>query len=202
MRLPAITAFMLRISTVVQNNIHVFAASVIGIPLVAVYSMKMKSMKKHTDYFVGEIPFIGKLYKENLLARFSLSMAILLKSGVMLVDALTYAKNVSNNCIFSSEISVIIKRLSRGEGLANTVEKSRYFDVNFSKLLSAGEESAELESVFTLTGNHYTRKFDHTLDTVTSIIEPVLIISVGILVALILVAMYLPLFEIINNFGV
>ncbi len=202
MHLPAITAFLLKISSVVQNNLHYIAASVIGIPLIAVYSLRTKAMKAHTDYFIGEMPFIGRLYKENLLARFSLSMSILLGSGITLLDALNYAKNVSNNSVFIGEITVIVKRLTRGELLASTVKKSKYFDVNFAKLLSAGEESAEMESVFTLTGNHYSKQFDHTLETVTSVIEPVLIILVGVLVAVILVAMYLPLFEIINNFGV
>jgi type IV pilus assembly protein PilC len=200
--LPAVTASMLSISAFVQEYFPYIAAGAVVLPAAFIYSLKMKSMKKHTDRMVGEIPFIGGLYKENLLARFSLSMSILLDSGVTLVDALKHARSVSGNSVFNDEISLIIKKLNRGDALASTVARSKYFDANYSKLLSAGEESAELGTVFALTGNHYSRQFDHTLDLVTSVIEPVLIISVGVLVAFILVAMYLPLFEIINNFGV
>jgi len=149
-----------------------------------------------------KLPIISNLYVMNILARFSLSMSILLKSKVTLLDSLRISKNITENNIFKLEISKLTKKIIKGEGFADNIKNSSFFDYTFIKLLAAGEASAELANVFKLISQYYNQEFDHRLDTLTSFIEPVLILFVGLIIAVVLIAMYLPMFEIINYLGV
>lgn len=201
--IPPITKLLLDMSQyLLDNYIAIFIGLII---LVIVFNSLLKSenfRKNILDKLILNLPIISKLYKMNILARFSLSMSILLKSKVTLLDSLKISKNITENHIFKDEISRLVKKIIKGEGFADNIKKSSFFDYTFTKLLAAGEASAELANVFHLISNYYNQEFDHRLDTITSFIEPVLILFVGVIIAVVLVAMYLPMFEIINYLGV
>ena len=200
--LPPLTQLIITLSYAVKENVYVVIFTIILLFFLFSKTRSSRKIKFRIDKMILNFPLISKLYKGNLLARFSLSMAILLNSKISLVDALKIGKNISKNIIFQNEIEGLIKRIAKGESFSTYIAKSKLFDVTFSKLLIVGEESAELEKVFKLIGNYYSKDFDYHLDNLTSLIEPLLILFVGFIVALVLVAMYLPMFEIINNFGV
>jgi type IV pilus assembly protein PilC len=161
----------------------------------------MKAVIDYKDRTLIKIPYISELYKKSLLTRFSLSMSILLKSSVGLLDALKIAKNSTTNGLFAKEIDEIIKKLVKGDTLSSYMGKSQFFDAKFGKLLSVGEESAELDKVFYMISNYYGKELDYTLENVSSLLEPILMLFIGAIVAVILVALYLPMFELINSFG-
>lgn len=200
--LPPLTKFIMDISYFVKDNIYFFLF--ISVFLIVAFN-KIRSSEKFKEYFdflIIKIPYISNLYKKNILARFSLSMSIALNSKVTLVEALKVSKNISSNTIFRSEMEILIKKLIKGESFSSNLSKSSFFDLTFSRLLTVGEESAELEKVFGLISKHYSKDFDYELENITSLVEPLLIIFIGIIVAIILVAMYLPMFELVNNFGI
>lgn len=202
-QLPPLTEFILAISNLIIENGIVIFIFLLLVLILANYLLRNKSFRENViDKLVIKLPFVSKLYKLNLLARFSLSMSILLRSKVSLVEALKISSKISNNVFFQKEISGISKKLIKGENLTLNVNKSDFFDITFAKLLAAGEESAELDKVFSLTSNYYNKEFDYKLSSITSLIEPILILLVGGIVAVILVAMYLPMFEVVNYLGV
>jgi type IV pilus assembly protein PilC len=96
----------------------------------------------------------------------------------------------------------IRNRLLKGENFTSYLSKSRFFDPTFSKLLSVGEESAEMDRVFGLLYDYYSKEFEKVLDNFSSLLEPILILIIGIIVSFVLIAMYLPMFEIANFLGV
>jgi len=201
--IPPLTKFLLDTSQYFVDNYLLVTALFIGFVLLLNTLSKSESFKRNfLDSLILHLPIISKLYVINILARFALSMSILLKSKVNLLDSLKISKNVTNNSIFKSEISKFIKRLIKGESFAANIRNSKFFDLTFTKLLAAGEASAELANVFQLISEYYSKEFDHKLDNLTSFIEPILILFVGLIIAVILVAMYLPMFEIINYLGV
>ena len=198
-KLPPITAFLLSLSSyLIENAFSVFAIITVFI-ITTHFSLKSQYVKLNIiDKLAIKTPFISNLFIKNLLARFSLSMAVLLRNGVSLLEALKISKNISTNSFFKNEITYLTKRIVKGESLVANVENSTFFDITFTKLLAAGEESAELSKVFYLISEYYTKEFDYRLENITTLIEPLLILAVGLIVAVILVAMYLPMFEIIN----
>lgn len=201
--LPALTEFLLMMSRgVVDNGTTVFLL-IASITLLIYFGQKNESFQKNVvDKSLVSVPLISKIYITNLLARFSLSMSVLLKSKVGLVDSLMISRNITNNHLFRSQIEQLTKKTIKGETLSSNIKSSKFFDPTFTRLLAAGEESAELDKVFLQMSNYYSSEFDHYLDNITSLLEPALIIIVGGIVAVILIGLYLPMFEIINHFGV
>jgi type IV pilus assembly protein PilC len=200
--LPILTQIIIQLSNIVKENILIIVIIFFSLILLIIKSKRTAKFKYIIDNILLHLPLFSKLYKANLLARFSLCMAILLKSKITLIEALKIGKNISGNLIFKQEVESIIKRLTRGESFSVNISKSKLFDVTFSRLLTVGEESSELEKVFTLISNYYSKDFNYQIDGLISLIEPFLILLVGFIVAIVLVAMYLPMFELINNFGV
>lgn len=200
---PPLTAFLMTISNYTTENslfIFIFITVIFFVLKSAKDSQTIK--RSIIDKLLIRIPLISSLFKQNLVARFSLSMSILLKSNVTLLEALKISQKTSDNSIFQQEIKKMVQKLSRGESLSDNVRKSFFFDVTFTKLLAAGEESAEMDKVFSLISNYYSKEFDYRLETITSLIEPILILFIGGIVSVILIAMYMPMFEIINYLGV
>lgn len=201
--LPAITEFLLLLSRGLVNNATLLFFILLSVSSLVYFGGKNKSFQENVvDKSIVKMPVVSKMYITGLLARFSLSMAILLKSRVGLVESLKISKNVTSNHLFKNQIDQLLKKTIKGETLSANVKSSIFFDPTFTRLLAAGEESAELDKVFLQMSNYYSNEFDHYLDNLTSMLEPVLILFVGGIVAVILIGLYLPMFEIINYFGV
>ncbi len=201
--LPDITKFLVLMSTFFSNNSSIIMLLLLTAPILFFYTLKSESFRKtFLDGMLIKTPYISTLYLNNLMAQFSLSMGILLKSRVSVVESLKISKNISQNHLFKQQIDLLLKRTVKGESLSQNLNKLTFFDVTFSRLLAVGEESAELDKVFYQMSNYYSNEFDHNLDTVTALLEPMMIILVGGIVGFILVGLYLPMFEIINYFGV
>ncbi|MBN2571426.1 MAG: type II secretion system F family protein [Ignavibacteriales bacterium] len=202
-QIPPLTKFILDMSNfIVDKSEILFLILVVAILSIYYISRTEYFRVRIFDRAIIKIPLFSSLFKKNILARFSLSMSILIQNGISLLDALKISKNITRNSIFKNEINLIEKKLVKGETFSVNVGKSKFFDITFSKLLVAGEESAELEKVFSLISDYYSNEFDYKLENITSLIEPFLILIVGLVVAIILISMYIPMFEIINYLGV
>lgn len=200
--IPPITKFLLDISTfMTEYYVTLFIASIgLGYLVYKIFNIEYLR-KNYWDHLIFKLPYFSNLFRKNLLSRFSLSMGLLLKNGVNLTDALEISGKISTNSIFVDEIKRMNKNLHKGQNIVSNLSSSRLFDKTFSQLLAAGEESAELDKVFYLISDFYGKEFDYKLKNLTSLIEPILILIIGSLVAVILVAMYLPMFELINFMG-
>lgn len=201
--MPTITKILLAASNFIVMNIS-FLFMILIITLILIYFLLKTAFVKNKiiDQVLIKSPIISKFYLHNLLARFSLSMGILLKSKVPLEHSLRISRNISDNSIFINEINKIIYSLTKGETISKNLIKSEIFDLTFRKLIATGEESAELDKVFYLISEFYSKEFDNKINSITTLLEPLLILIVGLIVLIVLVAMYLPMFEIINYIGV
>lgn len=200
--LPDITKLLIGLSSLVVGNSLLILVIIILGTFLTILALKTESVKRLIDKILIETPLISRIYLTNLLAQFSLSMSVLLKNKVPLIESLKISRNITGNQLFREQIDVVLKKTLGGETLSSNINSIKFFDVTFTKLLAVGEESAELDKVFFQLSNYYGSEFDHTLDNFTSLLEPVLILFVGGIVAVILVGLYLPMFEIINYFGV
>jgi len=198
--LPFITQILLGVSQFFLEKTEIIIVSLLVVSFLV--HLLVKTKMQLLNEMIWKIPVISKIYRNNILARFSLCMGTLLKSRVGLVESLKISRTVTGDKFFKGQIDLLLNKIIRGETLTSNLAASKFFDVTFSKLLAAGEESAELDKVFFMMSNYYSNEFDYYLDNITSLLEPALIIVVGGIVAVILIALYLPMFEIINFFGV
>ena len=170
--LPTITLILLTLSNFLVNNSLIIAVLVVFFILLVTYGLKNEEIrKKYLDVLVLKIPFLSNFIIQNILARFTLSMSTLLKSGVSLVDSLKLSKKVTTNAVFQADIDRITKKIIRGEKLSKNLQSSRFFDVTFVRLLVAGEESANLDEVFYLINQYYSKEFSYKLENLTTIFE-------------------------------
>ena len=199
--IPSLSKFVFASAAWIRGNVFF----IILVPLVGLFIIKktVPLEKLRTLYMnvLKRLPIVSKLYKCNILARFSFTMNTLLKNRVTLLESLKIARNSSNDPEFLKEIDTIAKSLVKGQNFSHVLGKSKFFDITFIKLLTAAEGASELDKAFLMTAEFYTDEFDDLLDTVTSFMEPALILFIGGFVGIIVVALYLPMFEMLNNFG-
>lgn len=200
--LPTLTYLIVSTSYLIKENFLYLLLTFAFLAIVIRQSRNSETFGYLIDSFLIRAPLISNLFKKNTLARFSFSMSLLLKSKVPLIESLRISRKISKNKFFQNEISNLTKKIIKGEKITSNLSASVFFDPTFIRLLTIGEESAELEKVFQLIGNYYQEEFDYQLEGIISLIEPILILLVGVVVAIILIAMYLPMFDIINNFGI
>ncbi|MBI2417895.1 MAG: type II secretion system F family protein [Ignavibacteriales bacterium] len=199
--LPALTETIISITGFIQNHFAVLFFSTAMVIFLSVNYFRREENHEVLYKAVLSMPVISKIYIANILTRFSLNMHILLKNKVTLTDSLKIAKATTKNKMFQREIDSLVKRLYRGESITAKTNDSAFFDITFTKLLFVAEESAELDKAFSLIAEFYTSQFDNMLDAVISMLEPALILFIGAIVAVVLIGMYLPMFELVNNFG-
>ncbi len=135
------------------------------------------------------------------MARFCRMLGTLLSSGVALVDALSILTKASGNQYVEQALTGVLSRVRRGSSLYVPLKQARLFPNMVVQLIAVGEQTAELDGMLLHAAAHYEEEVDVFLEGLTSIIEPVLIVVIGLMLGRILVSLYLPMFEMINAMG-
>ena len=198
--LPGITQWFIWLS----HQMKVVAPVIIGLILLVIllnqilkqnewYQMRKGSLKLR-------LPILGDLTKIFHLQRFSSTMALLLESGVPLVKALELNADLTKLYPFKRTLTESIPKIIQGAYLYETLQNKTPFDKRYAALLKVGESSGKLPVVFRQLSNQYQSQLSSQTKLINSIMEPLLIILVGLIVGVMLVAMYLPLFELNQAF--
>lgn len=199
--LPAPTRLVLRMSRFVTQH---FGAALLGLCLgVAGFGVFRRTARGAyvLDRFVLRVPLIGPLLLKNLVARFCRTLGTLLHSGVVLVDALGILAHTAGNRVVEREVVYLLHRVRRGSSLNQPLRKAGLFPEMVVQLIAVGEQTAELDRMLFHAADYYEQEVDAYVETLTSVIEPVLIVLIGLLLGGILVALYLPMFDLITVVG-
>lgn len=161
---------------------------------------KNESIRIRLESLILRSPVIGALVRNSVLARFSASMGFLLECNVTLVRALDLASSMVDFLPLSAASVRIEQGLIAGDNLETLLEKEALFDSRYTAMMRVGEEVNQLSTVFKHLGNRYADNLERSTKNLTTFIEPVMIGLVGVLVGVILIAMYLPLFDVKGAF--
>ena len=143
-----------------------------------------------------KLPVFGDLILKSLLARISLIMGNLSAAGVNLLESLDIAKSVSNNVVVTEAIDNIKKGVFSGETLTKLFLKEPLFPPTFSQLISVGEQTGQLDEMFNSVAIYYEEEFDNAVDNMSSLIEPIMIVFMGLMIGGLMIAMYSPIFNV------
>ncbi|GIK68945.1 MAG: type II secretion system F family protein [Bacteroidetes bacterium] len=193
--LPPLTAMIISISeTVGKYGYWVF---IFGIFLTIIFYIyrKREIMRKNTSKIILSLPLIGNLVKMAYLARFCNAMALLIEAKNPLLQALELAKKMSNFYPLEKALDKIEENVLHGMNLHKSMQQFSLFDSKMISLIKVGEEVNKLDIIFKQLNKQYSEEVEHKSQVLGTILEPVLIIFIGIFVAIILIAMYLPLFQ-------
>lgn len=196
-KLPAFTQAFIGFYDFVCHNLIYIIGLVVVFTTLAVYSYK-KTHGGHYFFsrmFLG-IPVIGKILKQSFISIFCSTMATLVSSGVPVLEVFNILSNISNNDIIKQAILKARERIIQGSNISQSILSAGFFPGLFVKMIQAGEESGSLSVVLSKTARYYERKVENTISIMSSMMEPVLIVTIGSIVSVILIALYLPIFSI------
>ena len=145
---------------------------------------------------VLKLPIFGDMILKSMLARVSLIMGNLSAAGVNLLESLEIAKSVSNNMVVLESLENVKKGVFSGDTLTKLFLKDPLFPPTFGQLISVGEQTGQLDEMFNSVAKYYEEEFDTVVDNLSSLIEPIMIVFMGIMIGGLMIAMYSPIFNV------
>jgi MSHA biogenesis protein MshG len=147
------------------------------------------------------VPVMGKLMYEATLSRINRSMAISLSAGMPMTQTLAVIARSSGNVFMSEKIQMLATNVERGESLSRAASASGLFSPLVLQMIAIGEETGALPELLDEAAGYYEREVDHALKNLSSSIEPILIVSVGGMVLVLALGIFMPLWEVISKAG-
>ena len=197
--LPWPTRFMMGASQFfVDYRIGIFAGLVVVIAGVTFY-FRTRRGRKQLHHWALKIPAIGKVNTNGNTARFSRTLATLLGAGLQLTESMELTGETIQNVILKDEIDQLILETTQGRGIAVPLSKSDYFPNMLSQVVRVGEETGSLDSQLMTLAAYYEEEVDRSLATLTGLIEPGMVIFVGLIVAFIAVSIILPMYSLLGQ---
>ena len=147
------------------------------------------------DRFKLRIPIVGSIINRATLARFCRSFAMGMRSGVPLVQSLTVVSRATDNAYVASKIVMMRNGIERGESLTRTAATTGLFTPLVMQMLSVGEETGQVDDMMQEVAEYYEREVDYDLKRLSSYIEPILIIGIGVLVLILALGVFLPMWD-------
>ncbi|MDL1967402.1 MAG: type II secretion system inner membrane protein GspF [Deltaproteobacteria bacterium] len=193
--LPAPTRFLIAFSDLFKRYWWVIFI------IILVLTFALKSIKKTLkgSYFFDKsllsFPLVGTLAKKLAVARFSRTLGSLLENGVPMLNALEIVKNIVGNIIISNAVGTAAKEVEGGQELGMALAESKVFPNLFTQIVQVGEQSGELETMLKKAADIYENEIELSVMNITSMLEPVMILIMGIIVAFIVISICLPIFE-------
>jgi len=158
-----------------------------------------RSLGYHVDWFKLRVWLLGRLYRASSMARFCQSLGLLLTSGVPVVESLTLAGATSGNAVLERAASRAAELVNGGERISDALEGTGEFEHTFSWLLGAAEERGEVHETLLGLSESYERTVARLGKTSLTLLGPVLVLLLGLFLGGIAVAMYLPLFRLVDS---
>jgi len=200
-KLPALTQFILTLSNVAKQKFY-FIFLIVGIILLFYYFIKKSVRGSYIlDKIKLKLPVIGKLFHEIALSRFARTLATLSDSGVPILDSIEMTGKMSENKFIEKATMEAKSSLKEGETLSAPLRKYTVFPPMVTSMISVGEETGALDEMLNKIADFYDREVEVMVNSLASLIEPLLIIFLGATVGIVVVAMYLPYFTMFQHIG-
>jgi len=194
-QLPAFTQAFMSVYDMIRTNIVYIAGSVL---LVIVSAVLIYTRTRKGHFLFSKItlvlPLFGKILSQSFVAMFCRTMSTLLAAGVSVLEAFDILSVMSNNDIIKGAITQTRDHIVGGSNISLGMTASGFFPNTVVKMVQVGEESGSLPKVLDRTADFYERKVDSTVTTLMSLLEPIMIVTVGAIVLVVVLALYLPIF--------
>jgi len=197
-KLPSSTKIIMSASEFLRSSGGVY--SFFGIVLLVYafrYLVKTRyGVRKAYHQFLLKMPVFGNLIQKSILAKVSLVLGNLNQAGVELIESLDIAKSVTTNTVVVEAIENIKKGVFSGETLTKLFNKEKVFPPTFTQLIAVGEQTGSLDEMYNSVAKYYEEEFDTAVANLASLIEPIMIVFMGITIGGLMVAMYAPIMSV------
>jgi type IV pilus assembly protein PilC len=197
-RMPLPARVLIGTANFARDNILILILALICI--IILFKMYTRTEKGSWFFDISKfkIPLVGNVIKKVSVARFSRTLGTLLGSGVSLLDALNVTANSSDNLVVKKQILAMKTMAAKGEPMEKSIAKSAFFPDMVVQMIAVGEETAELPVMLTKTAEFYESEVDAAIESLTSIIEPVIIVVLGIIIGGTIITIYMQIFDLMN----
>ena len=194
-KLPWMTQKLIDISDFVKNNIIVIVFFLSGIFLGGRKFFRTSKGAEFLDIIVRYVPIFGNLVKKTNIARFCRTYSVLLTNGVPILKAIDICENVANSYYLSLACVKIKKGIQAGQQLSSLLEANPYFPKIVCNMTRAGEQSGNVEKMIRNVAELYENDVNNLVAAMTSLLEPFIICFLGVIIGAIVIAMFLPIFQ-------
>lgn len=194
-KLPTLTLLLIQTSNGIKSNIFFFPIIVSAVVAGFLYMKKTEEGQVRLGRWRLAIPFLGTVYLHYSLSKVARTLATVLRGGVPLVDSVRIASRTLNNAYLKLQFAEVNEQLEQGRGFSEALSRSKIFPSLAIRMIDAGESGGALEQVLNDMAEFYEKDVDNRLSILTSAIEPALMIIMGLLIGFIVLAMYMPIFQ-------
>lgn len=199
--LPAITVFIIGVSGFVQKYGLLILLMMIALIASRSYFNKKKRLKQFKDTFILKIPFIGNFMKAIYLSQFTQAVSLLTASKVPVVNSIQLVKQMIDFYPLQHALEVVEQHILKGQSLSQSLAQHTLFGDKMIALVKVAEETNQTEFIFDRLNMQYNTQVQQQSKMLSTIMEPFIILIVGVLVGVILIAMYLPMFKLSSVIG-
>jgi len=197
--LPALTRFMVALSHGFITFLPLTVVIVIGAVVGFTYTLKTPKGRKAFDTTLLKLPVMGSVLSKIAVARFTRTLGTLLQSGVPILDALEICAKTSGNVRIEQGIMHVRQRISEGQSMAEPLTEAKVFPEMVVQMIGVGEQTGALDQMLNKIADFYEEETDVAVASMTSMLEPIMMVGIGGMVGVVLVSMYLPIFELAGN---
>lgn len=194
--LPAFTLFVIGISEALQEHGLIVLAAIVGAALLFRHALvKSEKLRNSVDRALLKTPVVGDIIYKAAVARFGRTLATTFSAGVPLVDALDSVAGATGNVVFKNAVGKIKTEVTSGTQLNIAMRSTEVFPSMALQMTAIGEESGALDEMLDKVATHYEAEVDNAVDGLTALMEPMIMAVLGVLVGGLIIAMYLPIFQ-------
>ncbi len=198
--LPFLTSLVLSLSVFIQKYILFMVLGVIGLIFGLRYWRKTVSGRKIVDKFLLRMPLFGKLLEKVGLSRVTRTLSTLLSGGVPMLESMKITSSTTGNIIIEEHIMQARSMVAEGTSLRDALREKGRFPFMMIQMVGVGEATGTLDEMLTKLADFYDEEVEYSVANLLSILEPVLLIVVGLIVGSIVISMYLPIFDLMSKF--
>lgn len=194
-KLPAPTQYLINVSKFMQDWLLYLLPAAGGVVWGWLYYIKTKPGREFWDRTRIKLPIFGIIAHKICLARFTRTLASLIRSGVPILEVLNIVANTCGNVVMEKAIRVAAGDIERGDGISAALSKHPIFPTMIIRMMTAGEQTGKIDSMLERVADFLDEEIETTLSGLTSLIEPLLIVFLGVVVGGIVICMFLPIFK-------
>jgi general secretion pathway protein F len=199
--LPLPTMVLINVSNFLLSFWWVIILAMLSGIILIKYSKRRPGVHYIWDKLKLRIPVLGPINQQIALARFGRTLGSLLQSGVSLLSSLQIARNIVNNVLIAEVLDKAEHEIRAGKSLASSLSQSRWVSSMVVQMISVGEQSGELESMLNKIADTHEREVESRIMALTSMLEPVMILIMGLIVGFVVISILLPIFEMNQMIG-
>jgi type IV pilus assembly protein PilC len=197
--LPAMTELLISISSTIVKFWYLLPA----VPIAVIVAYKLTAANPQGRYLLDtaklNIPIFGQLVRKSTVSRFCRTLGTLLESGVTILDALNILRGAVGNAVIANAVGEVHASIREGDNIATPLKRCKAFDDIVVNMIDVGEETGELPKMLAKIADNYDSEVDATVAGLTALLEPLMIVGMGLIVGFIVVSLFLPLVDMMQK---